>query len=214
MNIDSPDDAPASAAAPLAAGTPFVEMADAEARRLSTLIGMSQDLEFAAELLQRLQDVLAQQERDAVTVKCLWSTALTHYGRAFEAGAQAGVRAGDIFQGLKGDPIGAHRDALRLADEQRLPDENPLDRVRVGVVLEGEGAERAVSGTGVIATPRGVTGGEWAQQLAALIDAARRGVARIGVEAQAEILEAARREPVDALYERARRVAADGSLTP
>jgi hypothetical protein len=62
--------------------------------------------------------------------------------------------------------------------------------------------------------PRSLTGGEWAQQLAELIAAARRGVARIGVEAQAEILEAAGREPVDALYERARRVAADGSLTP
>jgi hypothetical protein len=214
MSRDSQHSAPAGAATPLPAGTPFVELDDAPARHLASLIGMTQDLEFAAHLLERLETLLGRESADPVTVKCLWTTALVHYARAFEAGGRAGARAGDIYQGLKGDPIGAHRDILRLSEEQRLPVDNPLDRVRVGVVLEGPDAGRAVSGTGVIAVQRGIASTEAVRQLAALVAAARRGVAGIGVGVQNEILDAARTQPLDALYARARRVGADGTLAP
>lgn len=214
MSSDGHSDAPDGAVTPVPPGTPFVELDDEAARRLSVLIGMSQDLDFTAHLLERLQDLLARADPDTVTIKCLWSTALVHYARAFDTGGRGGVRAGDVYTGLKGDPLGAHSDLLRQADAQRQADDNPLDRVRVGVLLEGDDAAQAVTGTAVIAVPRGLTNAEAVHQFAALVDAARRGVAAIGIDAQQRVLESARAEALESLYARARRVSDDGMPAP
>jgi len=180
-----------------------VETGGEAARRLAIATAASHDLAYVGHLCQRLLEMAASHASDIDLVKAFWTTALVHYARAFERGAEIGLMPENAFAPAAGEPLAAHHAYLDWAGWEMHGAADPFERVRVGLALSS-GEERAVRGTGVFLMQRGVTHHQGIEQLGRLVDMARAEIARLGKDLEHRVAEAARAEPLDSIYARPR----------
>ncbi len=86
----------------------------------------------------RLLELTAAKSQDHVLLECHSTAALIKYVRCFGTGKRAGLSEDDLV-GLPGDPVGVHRYFKDLRDKHIAHSVNPLEQVRVGVILADDG---------------------------------------------------------------------------
>jgi hypothetical protein len=177
--------------------TTVYEFIDASTRRLAHLAGIAQDLTTTIINCRLLKARLDDAELDDDIKRSLWLVALIHYGRAFETAAAMGISNDDLMQGLNGDPLGAHRQYLAILERLSKPQEDPFQRVRVGLTMSlEEGRPAGIKGTGVFFMETTPANHEIIDQLEMLSGAVHDQVLDLGKEAEATVLEAADKIPL------------------
>jgi hypothetical protein len=101
------------------------------------------DLEGVVGTCDRLLELIAINSQDHVLLESLSTAALIKYVRCFGTGKRIGLREDDLV-GLPGDPVGVHRYFKDLRDKHIAHSVNPLEQVRVGVILADDGSVDAL----------------------------------------------------------------------
>jgi hypothetical protein len=176
---------------------PISELNTDDAALLGDLGLVVQDLRSVKELCRRLAGELDREPKDAVQIEALWTAALVKYVRCFSSGKRFGVKQ-DIFSGLDGDPIGAHKYFKNLRDKHVAHSVNPFERVRVGVLLSAPSVQpQIVEGVAVLSRSLISTSREGAETLWRLATAAEMRIADQAKELQGRIVEWAKQQPIE-----------------
>jgi len=180
---------------------PVFEFVDDTTRRLAQLVAIAQDLTVTIVTCRKLGELLDDPEVDDDTRRSLWLTALIHYARAFSAAEAIDLGVEVLMAELQGDPLGAHRQYLTLLQRQTQPVDDPLQRVRVGLVIgtDDAGKPGEVLGTGVYFMESRPANKEIVEQLEMLSGAVHDRIMQLGQEAEQAVLAAARQHPLDEL---------------
>ena len=182
-----------------------------EAKRLADLASIIRDLQATVETCRRVVALLEAKEDDPIVLEGLWSAALVRYVRCFAFGKRYGLTE-EVFEGLQGDPIGAHRWYKNMRDKHVAHSVNPYEQVRVGVVLSPEKSnERKVLGVSTLAGSYICPDKKGVEQLGMLATVLIKKVGKLGKECESQVLDIAKNLPIDQLYNRATsRVVAPG----
>jgi hypothetical protein len=101
------------------------------------------ELESVVAACDRLLRLITEKSQDYLLLESLSTMALIKYVRCFGTGKRIGLREDDLL-GLPGDPIGVHRYFKDLRDKHIAHSVNPLEQVRVGVILAVDGSVEAL----------------------------------------------------------------------
>jgi hypothetical protein len=101
------------------------------------------ELESVVAACDRLLELIAEKSQDYLLLESISTTALIKYVRCFGTGKRIGLREDDLL-GLPGDPVGVHRYFKDLRDKHIAHSVNPLEQVRVGVILANDGSVEAL----------------------------------------------------------------------
>ncbi len=174
-----------------------------EAKRLADLASILRDLQVTVETCKRVVDLLESEKPDSIVIEGLWSAALVRYMRCFVFGKRYGLTE-EVFEGLKGDPIGAHRWYKNMRDKHIAHSVNPYEQVRVGIVLSPEESkEQRVLGVSTLAGSYIHPDKKGVEQLGMLATMLIKTVGRLGKECENQVLDIAKNLPIDQLYNRA-----------
>jgi hypothetical protein len=174
-----------------------------EAKCLADLASILRDLQVTVETCKRVVDLLDSEKPDSIEIEGLWSAALIRYIRCFAFGKRYGLNE-DVFEGLNGDPIGAHRWYKNMRDKHIAHSVNPYEQVHVGVVLSPEDSkEQKVLGVSTLAGFFIYPDKKGVEQLGMLATVLIKKVSGLGKECENQVLNIAKKIPIDQLYNRA-----------
>ena len=174
-----------------------------EAKRLADLASILRDLQATVETCKRVVALLDSEEKDTVLLEGLWSAALVRYVRCFAFGKRYGLTE-DVFEGLNGDPIGAHRWYKNIRDKHVAHSVNPYEQLRVGVILSPERSkQRKIIGVTTLSESYICAEKEGVKQLGMLAEVLIQKVKILGKECEDRVLEIAETLPIDQLYAKA-----------
>ena len=123
-----------------------------------------------------------------------WTAALVKYVRCFTSGKRFGLNE-NIFLGIEGDPVGAHRFFKNMRDKHVAHSVNPFEEVRVGAVLSPEGTQpQVVQGISAISRKLICTDVEGVRTLGQLASVIHKKVCDSAAKAQTELLEWAKKQ--------------------
>lgn len=78
-------------------------------------------------------------------MQSLWMSALICYARCFNSGVRASINT-DIYNGLRGDPLGTHKFYIDLRSKQIAHSVNAYEQTKIGVVVSENGNEISILG--------------------------------------------------------------------
>jgi hypothetical protein len=174
-----------------------------EAKRLADLASILRDLQATIETCKRVVEILDSDKNNVILIEGLWSAALVRYVRCFAFGKRYGLTE-EVFEGLKGDPIGTHRWYKNMRDKHVAHSVNPYEQVRVGIVLSPEESkDRKVIGVSTLAGSYICPDKKGVEQLGMLANVLIRKVKELGKKCEKSVLETAKTLPIDKLYKQA-----------
>lgn len=175
-----------------------------EARILADLAAIFQDLGAAMQTCSRLMELLKEDSNDQIVVDSLWTSALIRYARCFTDSRRFGLSE-TVFDGLQGDPVGAHRLYIDLRNKHIAHSVNPFEQMEVGVVLSPvESAQKDILGVATLSMRLMTFDVEGVRQLGMLAKVVMEKVAALAKDSEQRVLEQARKLPMEDLYKRAR----------
>lgn len=123
---------------PLGSEWPTVPLDVASAQVFADQLSIIQDLRFVQACCGRLLSILAQaeDERDVVLLKALWSSAMVAYARCFSSGKRFGLSKSDVESlPLEGEVTEFHTWLIDMRNKHVAHSVNPFEIVKVGAVL-------------------------------------------------------------------------------
>lgn len=123
-----------------------VEVDYSEAKEWADIISLTNDIDSTIQICDRLIHHLAATSEDRIIIESLWTTALIKYARCFTSGKRFGLSHA-LFDGLNGDPHGAHEYFINMRSKHIAHSVNPFEQVKTGLVLSDPETEKKVTGT-------------------------------------------------------------------
>jgi hypothetical protein len=165
-----------------------------------------QDLQFVMDCCKRLLTELAtpEEDRDALLLQALWSSALVAYARCFGKGRRLGLTTEDV-RGLQlqGAVMKFHNWVIGERDKLTRHSANPFEAAQVGAALSPpEQAERRVEGIAIFYASRVLIDGVGVRQLGGLASELAKQIAERAQEQQDSVLTDAQQLNMDSLYKR------------
>jgi len=183
---------------------PIAKVDFEDARMLADLGAIAQDLGAVMETCSRLKELLKDNSQDHLLVEALWTTALIKYARCFTDSKRFGLSE-SLFQGLQGDPVGAHRLYINLRNKHVAHSVNPFEQMEVGAVLAPlETNERKVIGVATLAMRHICSDLEGVHQLGCLSKVVLQKVCALAKECEGKVLDQIKQMPLEDLYKQAR----------
>ena len=138
-----------------------------EAKSLADLTGVSSDLEFVAEVCDRLAALLQVPQSDGVIAEALSTAAVVRYARCFNGGARDPLPR-DIPSRLGEDRLLLHDRVFAMRQKHYAHSVNAFEDNQVVAWVSDNPAETAISGVSVIHSRIGVLELPLVQSLGAL----------------------------------------------
>jgi len=175
-----------------------------EAKILSDLGAIAQDLGSTMKICSRLKKMLKEESQDSLLIESFWTTALIKYARCFKSGKRFGLDE-SILDGLKGEPHKVHKLYLDMRDKHIAHSVNPFEQMQVGLVLSPkDSSEKKVVGVATLSMRHIVPDVEGVHQLGLLSKVLLEKVCEIAKQYENKTLEKGKTIPIDDLYKRAR----------
>lgn len=183
---------------------PIAKVDFEEARMLADLDAITQDLGAVLKICSRLKELIEDNSQDHLLIESLWTTALIKYARCFTDGKRFGLSQ-SLFQGLQGDPIGAHQLYINLRNKHVAHSVNPFEQMEVGAILSPlETNEKAVIGVATLAMRHICADFKGVHQLGCLSKVVLEEVCALAKKCEARVLDQIKQMPLEDLYKRAR----------
>jgi len=116
-----------------------------KAKELADLTSLIHDVNICIKTCERLIDFMGQENQDTLLQSSLWTSALIIYARCFGAGKRFGITE-EFLSKLSGDPVGAHKRYIDTCSKHIAHSVNPLEQIKIGLVLSDPQIERGVIG--------------------------------------------------------------------
>ena len=174
-----------------------------EAKRTADLTSYFQDLAFTIKALDRLQQLIDNDNNDdEILTGSLWIAALISYARCFSTGKRFGLSE-QLFKEFGGG-VETHQFYINLRNKHIAHSVNPFEQVVVGLVLSPpSSADRKVEGISVLAQKLLHVNSDGIQTLRRLALIAIKEIERQVKKSQEKTLEVGRQVPIDTLYKKA-----------
>jgi hypothetical protein len=173
-----------------------------EAKRTADLMSYFQDMAFAIDALDLLQQLVDDNSKDVILTGSLWIAALIAYARCFSTGKRFGLSE-KLFEGIEGG-VECHQLFMNLRNKHVAHSVNPFEQVVVGLVLSHpSSSERKVEGVSVLSQKLLHLDSEGIQNLRRLALIAMKEIEKQGKECKEKTLEIGRQLPIDTLYVKA-----------
>ncbi|MEK6725459.1 MAG: hypothetical protein AABY54_02750 [Deltaproteobacteria bacterium] len=183
---------------------PIAKVESKEALILADLAAIFQDLGATMHTCSHLIELLKEDSKDQILIESLWTSALIRYARCFTASKRFGLSE-SIFDGLQGDPVGAHRLYINLRNKHIAHSVNPFEQMEVGVILSPvKSAEKEVLGVATLSMRLISHDVEGIRQLGTLAKVVMEKVSKLAKDYEQKVIEEARKIPIDDLYKRPR----------
>lgn len=124
----------------------IVEVNFPKARKWADIVSLTFDIDSAIRICERLIRELEINKNDRVIIESLWTTALIKYARCFSSGKRFGLTI-ELFNGLKGDPVGTHNYYIEMRNKHLAHSVNPFEQVKIALILADPKLERKINGT-------------------------------------------------------------------
>lgn len=181
----------------------IVEVDFEEAKRTADLVSYFQDLAFAVKALDRLQQLINDNNNDEILTGSIWIAALISYARCFSTGKRFGLSE-QLFEGMEG-AVECHRLYIDLRNKHIAHSVNPFEQVVVGLVLSPpSSSSHEVKGVSILGQKLLHHKSDGIQTLRRLAIIAMKEIEKQVKEYQEKTLEVGKQLPIDALYEKAR----------
>lgn len=193
---------------------PIAKVDFEDARTLADLGAIAQDLDVTMKTCSRLKELLKEDSQDHLLIESLWTAALIRYARCFTDSKRFGLSK-SIFDGLQGDPVGAHQLYINLRNKHIAHSVNPFEQMEVGVVLKPtESVEKRIIGVVTLAMRHISSDINGVHQLGMLAHVVKDKVCELAKQYEQRVIEQSKQLPIDDLYKRARpRLIAPGPET-
>lgn len=128
------------------------EMRTPAAREVSDLLAMRLDLTYVCEACELLLDLPTNDpELEPLLTRALWSSALIAYARCFATGKRLGLDEDDVRRIPKGEEaVEFHRKMLNLRNKHIAHSVNPLEFIKIGVMVGTLSREDEEGVTGLV----------------------------------------------------------------
>lgn len=175
-----------------------------EAKALTDLGAIVQDLSAVMQTCSRLKKLLREESKDHILIEALWTSALIRYARCFAESKGFGLSE-SVFDGLQGDPLGAHRFYMNLRNKHIAHSVNPFEQMEAGLVLSpAENAEKGIIGVATLAMRQISSDVEGVHQLGLLAKVVLGKACERAKHYEQQVLEIPKKMPLDDLYKRSR----------
>ncbi|MDO8724357.1 MAG: hypothetical protein Q7J31_19310 [Syntrophales bacterium] len=175
-----------------------------EAKQLGDIASILMDLQTVVEMCKRIAVLLESKNEDHILMDALWSMSLVRYVRCFTSGKRYGLKMEELFNNLKGDPIGAHQFYKNMRDKHVAHSVNPYEQMHVGLVLSPPDSEKQeVVGVSILHGTYLCPQIDGVKQLGTLAEVALNHVRNIGKEYQDLVMEKGKKLPIGDLYAQA-----------
>lgn len=183
---------------------PIAELKSTKAKELADRAAIFQDLTFCVACCDRtIENLRAENQKDAVLIRALWTAALVAYARCFTSGVRYGLTS-DLFDHFDGEPRETHEYYIDLRNKHIAHSVNPFEQIVIGAVLSApDELTKSVEGIATLTGTNISESAESIEQLRTLALTALKYIAQTGKELTAEVLEEARTIPIEDLYKRA-----------
>jgi len=172
-----------------------------KAKELADLTSLIHDVGICINTCQRLIDFMDQENQDTLLQGSLWTSALIIYARCFGAGKKFGITE-EFLSKLSGDPVGAHKRYINTCSKHIAHSVNPLEQIKIGLVLSDPQIEKRVTGIINLSQSRITMNKDNVNTLITLCIEIRNKLADDGKLCIEEALKIGKELPLDDLYEK------------
>ncbi len=179
-----------------------VEVDYPEAKEWADIVSLTNDIDSTIQICDRLIHYLAATSEDRIIIESLWTTALIKYARCFTSGKRFGLSRA-LFDGLNGDPHGAHEYFINIRSKHIAHSINPFEQVTTGLVLSDPETEKKAAGTVTFSQWHISATGDGVQTLKNLCFVLRAKLSETGKDLYKKVLKIGQQLNIGELYSKA-----------